>query len=1057
MSDLSSDRLHMSIGRALFVVTLVMLGAFLLEIRHDFSRKQLIAEAGFALALMGLVGHSLQRALQQVYLKEQALQQMRVQVISDKQMQEQLIERVVDQFPGVVFWKDRELRFLGGNMALARMAGFDNPKELIGLTDFDLPWSREESEHYRADDMQVITSGVPKLAFIETQTGPGGLRYLETSKVPLTNGNGVIVGVLGVLSDITGRMEQEQELKQHRDHLQDLVREQTRELVRTIDDLTAARAQAEESARLKSEFLANMSHEIRTPLNGIIGMSELLLESQLNHKQRTQARAALHSAESLLHIIDDILDFSKIEAGKLELDPVAFDLMTLIEDLSDLMAVRAREKAVELIVRFRPDVPRHVIGDAGRIRQILANLMSNALKFTDKGYVLVTIALDASAGQDGAIRLALHVEDTGIGIAPQVQEHIFEKFSQADASMTRQYGGTGLGLAICRELAQVMGGQIFCESEPGKGAHFWVNLPLQRDRQAAASTVDPSLEGLRVLIVDDVRVNHALIGEQCERMGMIWHAKDCATDALHEVVRAAQAQEPYDMVIVDYLLADMNGEQLAMHIRRNTEIPDCALVMMTAAGVSGYTRHFKEAGFNGFITKPVRIQEAFELLALVWQEFTQGNRRTLLSVEHLINKRSQQMTYRDMTFRSPAILLAEDNRINQGIAEEILLSAGCRVETVTNGRQVLSRVEESPFDLILMDCEMPEMDGFEASHILSEWKRQRRIDAIPVIALTANIHKDDRVRCLDAGMSDYLAKPMRKHDMLQMIAKWLPHALEQSKDSAMARYDGLPLLLVEDNRINAIMATEILEEMGFDVTHAGDGAQALEQVSGASFAVVLMDCQMPVMDGFEATRSIRRREQEVQGAPQLIIALTANAMKGDRERCLEAGMNDYISKPVRKQLLADVIGRWVTPTGYSRTHITEPEQNPIDEQLFATYKEISKQHFSEGLRYYLDDSARILSLLLDADHPPALADAVSLAHTMKSASHTVGAIEVGELARMVEQEARERQSKGTVQDALPAYRIEQLRTSFEVAAVFFRRCLEQEEAAATALLATGSG
>ncbi len=983
--------------------------------------------------------------------REQALNDLQQQVAQDKNLQTQLVTRVVEQFPGVVFWKDRDSRFLGCNAALAQLAGRNSPDEIIGCTDFDLPWTHEESEQYRADDAAVMQSGQARLKIIETQTlADGSLHYLETSKVPLANNDGEIVGILGVYTDITERVLQERELQQHREHLQEMVDERTQTLRRMVDELTQARQQAEDSVQLKSEFLATMSHEIRTPLNGIIGMTELLLESALNHKQRAQAKAALHSAESLLHIINDILDFSKIEAGKMEIDPVAFDLMTLVEDLAELLAIRAREKAVELIVRFRPDVPRQVIGDAGRIRQILANLISNALKFTDKGYVLVSVTMEPDMPvSDDRLWFRLQVEDTGIGIAPDVQTRIFDKFAQADASMSRQYGGTGLGLAICRELVQVMGGSIQLDSVPNQGSCFWVSLPLEHDSALPQPQTPTALAGQRLLIVDDVAINHTLIGEHCDRMGIRWSGVSCAEAALAALQQAVQMQDPYQLVIIDYLLADMNGEQLAIRIRRETSTPDCALVMMTAAGVSGYTRHFKQAGFNGFITKPLRIGEMFALLELVWQEFVNGNRGSLLSVEHLINLRSQQMTHRDVSFRAPSILLAEDNRINQSIAEEILLSAGCCVETVTNGRQVLKRVEENPFDLILMDCEMPEMNGFEASEILAQWKKQRRIDAIPIIALTANTHKEERTRCMDVGMSDYLAKPMRKHEMLQMIAKWLPHAVETTQDEHRPHYHNQTILLAEDNRINAIMATEILQDMGFAVTHVSDGVQAVAHAKLSSYDAILMDCQMPQMDGFDATRAIRQHEAEQQKAASIIIALTANAMQGDRERCMAAGMNDYISKPARKQMLGDVLACWLTPSRIGAVG-ADKAADAIDHQLLATYQEVSKQHFTEGLQYYLDDGARIISLLQNKAAPPALQDRVALAHTLKSASYTVGATEVGELAFLIEQEGRERLSSGALSIYIPSYRIDQLRHAFEVTADFFRQLIHEESSAVKA-------
>jgi signal transduction histidine kinase/DNA-binding response OmpR family regulator len=558
----------------------------------------------------------------------------------------------------------------------------------------------------------------------------------------------LVTGFNQMLQQVQSRDEYKSE---HSQMLEEQVMERTRGMARAnerlrdaIAEATEARQAAEQASRAKSEFLARMSHEIRTPMNGVLGMTELMLGTSLNEKQHRFAKTIHQSAESLLTIINDVLDFSKIEAGRLELDSVEFDVAETLEEAAELLASRAHEKDLELLCAPPTKLETLVKGDPARLRQVLINLIGNAVKFTEQGEIVVRLTVTKDSPD--AVMLRFEVTDTGVGIKDESQALIFDSFSQEDGSTTRRFGGTGLGLAISRQLVELMGGEIGVTSFPGQGSTFWFAVPFEKGANKDAR-LPRSLAGVRVLVVDDNTTNREILEQQLSSWWVNTASAASAAEALTVLRSAAAAGAAFDLAILDVDMPEMNGVELARAIRDEAGL-DLKLLLLSSVAAGVKPSDCRELGIDGHISKPARQTQLYELVTTALNA-TGALDPALADAAEASPDTAERLGGR--------VLLVEDNVVNQAVAMGMLDVLGCEVAVAVNGREAIDELGSETYDVVLMDCQMPIMDGFEATANIRAMDDNR--SRIPIIALTANAVDGDRDRCLSAGMDGYLSKP----------------------------------------------------------------------------------------------------------------------------------------------------------------------------------------------------------------------------------------------------------------------------------------------------------
>jgi len=635
--------------------------------------------------------------------------------------------------------------------------------ELLGKKHSLLNSSNQQKSYWK-NMHETVLSGKVWHDEVRNRAKNGQYYWVDTTIVPNYDKDKKVNGFTSIRTDIT-----EQKDVQER--------------------LAIAKEQAEVASVSKAEFLANMSHEIRTPMNGVIGMTNLLLDSGLNQEQHKLAGTVKSSAVGLLNIINDILDFSKVEADKLDLELIPFNLGQMIEDIGTTLSFQSNAKELQLICPATPIIQQWVKADPGRIRQVLTNLIGNAIKFTKQGEVAVYAELVEQTNETKVFRFS--VKDTGIGINEEQQKQLFDKFSQADTSTTRMYGGTGLGLSISKKLVELMGGEIGIDSEIGQGATFWFTLPLLKaENKAEVPIYNTNIKNEKILIVDDNQTNLELM-HQLHNIWEIPHTLvDCAKKALAELELATQTNSPYTIAILDMHMPNVDGMELCKKIQQVPQYAQTKLIMASSQAQRGDAAMMKKAGFQGYLTKPIQQSELFDILLMV-----SGLKK---STSELITRH----TAKELKKFKGHILVVEDNATNQLVIEGLLRSLGLTVDLAGNGQEAIAALQSmSNHDLVFMDCQMPIMDGYHATQTIRSEKTTLKNHAIPIIAMTANAMAGDKQKCLDVGMDDYLSKPIDSQKVIDILSKWLPS--EKNADT--------PSEIVQDEAI------EIKEELNNDL------------------------------------------------------------------------------------------------------------------------------------------------------------------------------------------------------------------------------------------------
>ena len=1083
-----------------------------------------------------------------------------VQDISARKRAEEALRRQALMFETIydgVILTDLAGRILDWNPAAERIFGYEKT-EVLGKT-CGVVYQPEEAIVLTQQMIYGLMSEGRWTSEIEFSRKDGTQGVCETVVVPLRDEQGQPIAAIGVNRDITERKQYE-------------------------NQLVEAREAALEAARAKAQFLANMSHEIRTPMNGVLGMSELLLTTELSVRQLDFVKTLQVSGEHLLRVINDILDFSKLEAGEMRLDSDELNLNRCLEEVLDLCNPQADIKDLELALLVDTDVPRYLLGDAGRLRQILTNLVGNSIKFTETGDIVIHVSVDPSSSaieeltptnnqqpttnDQQPIKLRFAVKDTGIGILPEDKKKLFQAFSQVDASTTRKHGGTGLGLAICKQLVEIMGGEIGVESEPGIGSTFWftatfIKLAVDSTKEAmnqAYSSIPVSpefLTGKRVLVVDDRPINRKIVQHQLSAKGMEVDEADNGIIALNALQAAAEAGKPYDVALLDMKMPKIDGSTLGRLILAEPDWSRTKLVLMTSMHAGDSAQPLLKSGFADYLVKPVKESQLLDSLLKVLaseEETSTPNSSSSLTLEGAPPNQQQDTSLK--------ILLVEDTPINLKLVQHQVQLLGHHSEFAENGQEGLDKLAQNDYDIVLMDCQMPVMDGYQATRTLRQREGTDRHTI--VIGMTAYAMQGDREKCLAAGMDDYLSKPVMVKNLAPVLERWaavvkgdsyvekskksettitiepsidpsvnlvdwvrlkeisegdpafqlelvqgfikegatfiaeakqalvdrdwvivankahqikgasssvavqiMPEVADQlrhqallkspegagklitqleqiieqlrghidlnspsvgdsllTKGSALVSTQSantervnsekekpttLNILLVEDTPINLKLVQHQVRLLGHQWDSAENGLKALDKLALNEFDLVLMDCQMPIMDGYQATQLLRQREGTDRHT--VVIGMTAYAMPGDREKCLAAGMDDYLSKPVMVKELKVMLQRWSFVVNEDLQAERNNSGSTIENDLvdWNHLHEISggdPEFQLELVKGFVKDGT---SFIAEAKRAVQLQDWVTLAnkaHQIKGASASVAVQSMSELARQLHIQAK---------------------------------------------------
>ncbi|WP_404307638.1 PAS domain-containing protein [Neorhodopirellula lusitana] len=829
-----------------------------------------------------------------------------------------LLKTITDNIPDLIYVKDCYGRFVTCNKSVLKLLGLASIEDIQGKTDYDfLP--AEYACNYVTDDQNVIRSG--KALFDQeeySQNTDGEKFWLLTTKVPLRDSDDNVIGIVGIGRNITARK-------------------------KAAEELLAAKELADSANRAKSEFLANMSHEIRTPMNAIVGMTELLLDTRLDISQRAYLKMVQESGDSLMTIINDVLDFSKIEAGMLDIDTIPFEIREHLGDTMKTLAVRAHAKGLELAFRVAPEIPSWMMGDPGRLRQILVNLVGNAIKFTESGEVVVEVEQDLQHEVTHQLRIC--VRDTGIGIPAEKCESIFHEFEQADASTTRRYGGTGLGLTISSRLVEMMGGRIWAESELGKGSHFYFTTTLEEapaHLHTSRSRGVVIVGGTKVLVVDDNETNRLILQEMFANWGMTTVLADGSPTAIQAITKAESQDAPFGLVVTDVNMPDEDGFGFVKRLRDHSLIENAPVIMLTSGGRLGDKDRREDLGIADRLMKPVKQSELFDSIVRVLG--VNGNE------DHHDDEVQDEIGLGPLK-----VLLTEDNVVNQKLAVGLLSKYGHTVLIANNGQEAVDAMLNDTFDVVLMDIQMPVLDGLAATRVIRENEKESGKHT-PIIAMTAHAMKGDREDCIDAGMDEYVTKPIRSATLMEALAKTVPDKKAHTGEEAPCQ--------------DKTSVAKTSEDIPCDKTAASDN-QGPTNLNGANTSTNQSDVHQPEIN-----------QPNSNGTPTNVNGTAASSAPtiDNKPACDTSADDPNDNAPDQANPCID----------WDLLHDTFGKDNALIADLFGAF-ELESVELAPKMKEAIDQG--------DEKQRKAAS------HTLKGAARAIGAAELSEAANAIEQSA----------------------------------------------------